>query len=58
MSGIAENKIVMIILAIFLPPVAVFLKEGVGLHFVINIVLWIISFGILGIVHGLWRVLR
>lgn len=54
----ADNKVLMIVLAILLPPIAVGLKDGIGLHFVINIVLWILSFGILGIIHGLWRVLR
>ncbi|MEQ8769459.1 MAG: YqaE/Pmp3 family membrane protein [Phycisphaerales bacterium] len=54
----AENKVLMIVLAILLPPIAVGLKEGIGLHFVINLVLWLVSFGILGIIHGLWIVLR
>lgn len=47
----------MIIVAIFLPPVAVGLKDGIGLHFVINIVLWLLG-GIPGMIHALWRVLR
>lgn len=48
------NKIVMILLCIFLPPIAVFLMEGVGVHLLLNIVLLIVSFGIGAIIHALW----
>ena len=58
MSDIAENKVVMIILAILLPPVAVYLKSGTGTDLIINIVLWIVLFGIGGILHALWIILR
>ena len=51
------NKIVLIILAIFLPPVAVFLKSGVGKDLVINIVLCI-CFWLPGVIHALWLVLK
>jgi len=43
-----------IILCIFLPPVAVAIRKGVGLDLVINLVLWVLTFGILGIVHAFW----
>ena len=49
-------KIVKILLAIFLPPVATFLQVGVSLHFCLNIVLCL-CFGIPGIIHALWLVL-
>ena len=49
-------KIVKILLAIFLPPVAAFLQVGVSLHFWLNIVLCL-CFGIPGIIHALWLVL-
>ncbi|MDB3856379.1 YqaE/Pmp3 family membrane protein [Halieaceae bacterium] len=52
-----DNKIVQIILAIFLPPVAVFLKKGAGKDLVINIVLCILMF-VPGVVHALWLVTR
>ena len=48
-----DNKIVLIILSIFLPPVAVFLKKGVGQDLVINIVLCLLFF-IPGVIHALW----
>ena len=51
------NKIVLIILAILLPPVAVFLKKGVGKDLVINIILCIF-FYLPGIIHALWLVMK
>jgi len=47
------NKVVLIIIAILLPPVAVFLKKGAGKDLIINIVLCILLF-IPGIVHAIW----
>ncbi len=57
-ASATENKILMIILAILRPPIAVGLKEGIGLHLVINILLLILTFGIGAIIHALWLVLR
>ena len=51
------NKIVLIILAILLPPLAVFLKNGVGKDLVINILLCFV-FYLPGIVHALWLVTK
>jgi len=47
------NKLVLIILAIFLPPIAVFLKSGAGKDLLINILLCIL-FYVPGIIHALW----
>ena len=52
-----DNKLILIILAILLPPIAVFLKTGVGLQLIINIVLCLF-FYIPGILHALWLVLK
>lgn len=52
-----NNKIVLIILAILLPPIAVFLKKGAGQDLIINIVLCILFF-IPGVLHALWLVTR
>ncbi|MEN8200710.1 MAG: YqaE/Pmp3 family membrane protein [Thermodesulfobacteriota bacterium] len=49
------NKLLLIILAIFLPPVAVFLKSGAGKDLLINILLCLL-FYIPGIIHALWVV--
>jgi uncharacterized membrane protein YqaE (UPF0057 family) len=42
-----------IILAILLPPLGVFLQEGLGKHFWINVLLTLLGY-IPGIVHALW----
>jgi len=47
------NKTVLIILAILIPPVAVFLKSGVGKDLLINIVLCFF-FWIPAIIHAVW----
>lgn len=49
-------KIVKIILAIFLPPVAAFMQVGITTHFWINIVLTI-CMAVPGMIHALWLVL-
>lgn len=54
----SENLVLMVILAILLPPVAVGLKEGIGAQFVINILLWFFLLWIGGVIHALWIVLR
>lgn len=46
--------IVEILLCIFLPPVAVALRKGAGKDLLINLILWLLTFGILGIVHAFW----
>ncbi len=51
------NKVVLIILAIFLPPVAVFLKNGVGKDLIINIVLCLLVF-FPGMIHAIWLVTK
>jgi len=48
-----DNKILLIILSLLLPPVAVFLKHGAGKDLIINIVLCLIVF-IPGVIHALW----
>ena len=50
------NTLLMVIIAILLPPVAVFLKKGAGMPLVINIVLTICFF-IPGVIHALLVVL-
>ena len=52
-----ESNVLNIILAILLPPVAVYLKLGLDSQFWINLVLTLLC-GIPGIVHALWIVLK
>jgi uncharacterized membrane protein YqaE (UPF0057 family) len=49
-------KVVKIILAIILPPVAAFLQVKLTMHFWINIILTILGV-VPGIIHALWLVL-
>ncbi|MDO6619633.1 MULTISPECIES: YqaE/Pmp3 family membrane protein [unclassified Shewanella] len=51
------NKILLIILAILLPPVAVFLKKGVGKDLLINIILCLLFF-LPGVLHAIWVVIQ
>ncbi len=48
--------ILRIIAAIILPPLGVFLQEGLGGHFWLNILLTLLGF-IPGIIHALWVIL-
>lgn len=47
------NKLAMIIISILLPPLAVFLKSGVGKDLLINILLCFL-FYVPGIIHAIW----
>lgn len=57
MSNVTSNSLLMIIIAILLPPLAVILKKGIGMALIINIVLCIF-FWIPGIIHGIWVITR
>lgn len=48
------NPLLLIIIAILLPPLAVFLKEGASKQFVINIILFIVIPYLGGLIHALW----
>ena len=49
--------ILQIILAVILPPLAVFLKRGAGTELIIGIVLWILGW-IPGVLYALYIVLN
>jgi uncharacterized membrane protein YqaE (UPF0057 family) len=51
------SELVKILLAIFLPPVGVFLQVGIGKHFWINILLTLCGY-IPGIVHAVWVIAK
>ncbi|KAK3111877.1 plasma membrane proteolipid Pmp3 [Teratosphaeriaceae sp. CCFEE 6253] len=51
------SDIIKILLAIFLPPVGVFLERGCGADFLINIVLTVLGY-IPGIIHALYIILK
>lgn len=50
------NTLLLVIIAIILPPVAVYWVDGCGLHLFLNIILSIF-FYLPGIFHALWLVL-
>ena len=52
-----DNKILLIIASLLLPPLAVFLKVGAGKDLIINIVLCFFLW-VPGIVHALWLTLK
>lgn len=51
------NKVVLIILSLFIPPLAVFLKTKSVKDTIINVVLCIL-FWIPGVIHALWVSLK
>ena len=51
------NKLLLIIIAILIPPLAVGLKSGIGIALVLNIVLTLL-FYLPGLLHALWVILR
>lgn len=46
-----------IICAIFIPPLGVFLKIGLGIHFWINIILTLLGY-FPGLVHAIWVLVK
>ncbi|MBY9066005.1 YqaE/Pmp3 family membrane protein [Hyphomonas sp. WL0036] len=46
-------SLLMILLTIFLPPVAVLIKEGLGLQFLLNVLLTLIGW-LPGVIHAFW----
>lgn len=56
MADAGTQKLLLVIIAVLLPPLAVGLKAGVGGALVLNIVLWLL-FYIPGLLHALYVVL-
>ncbi len=57
MADLTEQKLLLVIIAILIPPLAVGLKEGIGVHLILNIVLCLL-FWLPGLLHALYIVLR
>jgi uncharacterized membrane protein YqaE (UPF0057 family) len=55
--GDIVSNLVRILLAIFLPPLAVLMTAGIGLQFLLNILLTVLGI-VPGMVHALWIVMR
>ncbi|KAK4640704.1 plasma membrane proteolipid Pmp3 [Podospora bellae-mahoneyi] len=56
-SSFTGSDVILLIMAIFLPPVAVFLKRGCDAHFFINILLTILAW-LPGMIHAFYVVVR
>lgn len=53
-----DNKVLQIIVALFIPPLAVYMKNGkIDNDFWINIVATLLG-GLPGVIHALWVILR
>jgi uncharacterized membrane protein YqaE (UPF0057 family) len=52
-----NNKIVLIIIAILLAPLAVFIKKGAGKDLIINVVLCFL-FYLPAVIHAIWLVTK
>lgn len=57
MSDLQTNTLLMVIIAILIPPLAVFLKRGLGMAFILNLILTLI-FYLPGLIHALFVVLK
>ena len=55
--AVTASDVVKVILAIFLPPVGVFLEVGLTTHFWINLILTLLGY-IPGIIHALWVIMK
>lgn len=52
-----NRDILRVLLSILLPPLGVFLQEGLGKHFWINVLLTILGY-IPGIIHAVWVIVK
>ncbi len=57
MSDLQTNTLLMIIIAILIPPLAVFLKKGIGMALIISIILTLL-FYLPGLIHALYVILK
>lgn len=53
----SQNTLLKVLLAILLPPLAVFMDKGVGTQFILNVVLTLVGFWVVGVIHALIVVL-
>ncbi|QDT07046.1 Proteolipid membrane potential modulator [Rubripirellula lacrimiformis] len=52
-----KNTLLKVLLAVLLPPLAVFMDKGMGTQFILNIVLTLVGFWVVGVIHALIVVL-
>lgn len=52
-----ENKVLKVLIAVLLPPLAVYLDSGASTQFLLNLVLTVVGFWVVGVIHALLIVL-
>jgi uncharacterized membrane protein YqaE (UPF0057 family) len=52
-GGSLGRELFRVVIAVFLPPVAVFLRIGMSPHFVINLLLTLVGY-LPGLIHAIW----
>lgn len=57
MSSSDSADLLRIVLSVLLPPLGVFLQEGIGLQFWINVLLTLLGY-VPGLVHAVWIIAR
>jgi uncharacterized membrane protein YqaE (UPF0057 family) len=58
MKEFGLKELVRLVVTVFIPPLGVALKVGLGGHFWLNLALTVFGFYVPGLVHGLYVVLR
>lgn len=57
MADLSTNTLLLVVIAILLPPLAVGLKEGIGFYLLLSIILTLV-FWLPGLFFALWIVLK
>lgn len=52
------KELALLFTTIVLPPLGVFLKNGISTHFWLNLILTLFGFWVCGIIHGLYVLLK
>jgi uncharacterized membrane protein YqaE (UPF0057 family) len=56
-ASISTGDLIRVILSVIIPPLGVFLQEGLGKHFWINLILTLLGY-VPGLVHAVWILAR
>jgi uncharacterized membrane protein YqaE (UPF0057 family) len=57
MSSASSADLLRIVLSVLVPPLGVFLQEGLGMQFWLNVLLTLLGY-IPGLVHAVWIIAR
>ena len=58
MEDLDSKDILTLLVTLFIPPLGVALKMGLGVHFWVNLALTVFGFYIAGLIHGIYVVLK